>query len=126
MNNIHNRLCPGQINSSIQKSALRKLSRLRNPGSCLYHGFQYLPHHKDAAMTVNFHGIFCRIASGRFHDRNHHLIYNSSFFLRDITIMNRMRIIFSQSLFISFISIYSVNNFNRLVTAHSDNTDSGI
>ena len=86
LNQIHDRLCLGQIHPSVQKGPFGKLPRFCGSGAILQNRFQNLLHHQAASMTVD---ILRRIAVGTPHEHHQYLIQHLVS-IHSHTIMNRV------------------------------------
>ena len=66
-NIINDRLCLGEVDTSVHKGALRKFAGLSHAHIVIYEQFQDLSNRHNTAVTLNFHHIFCGVRMRAFH-----------------------------------------------------------
>ena len=90
MNQVADRFGLGEVDSTVEKRALREFARLRQPRAVFQNCVQNDLGRKNAAVTGDFDNVLARERARRAHDREQNLIHDSSL-PHNFTVMDRVR-----------------------------------
>ena len=90
MNQVADRFGLSEVDSTVEKRALREFARLRQTRAVFQHCVQNDLGRKNAAMTGDFDDVFARESARLAHDREQHFVHRPPL-SHNVAVMDRVR-----------------------------------